>query len=29
ALIYWILASVLAHVQNRLEARVNRHDLES
>ncbi|MGH8409778.1 MAG: amino acid ABC transporter permease, partial [Pseudomonas sp.] len=24
-----ILASVLAHVQNRLEARVNRHDLES
>jgi cystine transport system permease protein len=29
ALIYWILASVLAHLQNRLEARVNRHDLES
>ena len=29
ALIYWVLASVLAHLQNRLEARVNRHDLES
>ena len=29
ALIYWILASILAHFQNRLEARVNRHDLES
>jgi cystine transport system permease protein len=29
ALIYWILASLLAHLQNRLEARVNRHDLES
>lgn len=28
ALIYWVLASVLAHLQNRLEARVNRHDLE-
>lgn len=29
ALIYWILASLLAHLQNRLEDRVNRHDLES
>jgi cystine transport system permease protein len=29
ALIYWILATVLSHFQNRLEARVNRHDLES
>lgn len=29
ALIYWILATVLSHLQNRLEARVNRHDLES
>ena len=29
ALIYWILASILAHLQNRLEDRVNRHDLES
>ncbi|MDD1012406.1 cystine ABC transporter permease [Pseudomonas rubra] len=29
ALIYWVLASVLAHLQNRLEARVNRHDQES
>jgi len=29
ALIYWILASLLAHLQHRLEARVNRHDLES
>ncbi|WQG59974.1 cystine ABC transporter permease [Pseudomonas sp. RTB3] len=29
ALIYWILASILAHFQNRLEDRVNRHDLES
>ena len=28
ALIYWVLASVLAHLQNRLEARVNRHDLQ-
>jgi len=28
ALIYWVLASVLAHVQHRLERRVNRHDLE-
>ena len=28
ALIYWVLASALAHLQNRLEARVNRHDLE-
>lgn len=26
ALIYWLLASVLAHVQARLEARVNRHE---
>ncbi|KJZ46910.1 cystine ABC transporter permease [Pseudomonas fluorescens] len=29
ALIYWILATVLSHLQNQLEARVNRHDLES
>jgi cystine transport system permease protein len=29
ALIYWILASLLAHLQHRLEERVNRHDLES
>ena len=29
ALIYWVLASALAHVQHRLEQRVNRHDLES
>lgn len=29
ALIYWVLASILAHFQNRLEARVNRHDQES
>ena len=29
ALIYWILATALSHLQNRLEARVNRHDLES
>ncbi|WP_426151749.1 cystine ABC transporter permease [Pseudomonas sp. DC3000-4b1] len=28
ALIYWVLASVLAHFQHRLERRVNRHDLE-
>jgi len=28
ALIYWVLASMLAHLQNRLEARVNRHDQE-
>ncbi len=29
ALIYWVLATVLSHLQNQLEARVNRHDLES
>ncbi|MBF6035294.1 MULTISPECIES: cystine ABC transporter permease [Pseudomonas] len=29
ALLYWILASVLAHLQNKLEERVNRHDQES
>ncbi|MGF6097133.1 cystine ABC transporter permease [Pseudomonas sp. 18175] len=29
ALIYWVLVSILAHVQNKLEDRVNRHDLES
>lgn len=29
ALIYWILVSILAYLQNRLEDRVNRHDLES
>ncbi|OBY57246.1 amino acid ABC transporter permease [Pseudomonas sp. AU12215] len=28
ALIYWILASILSHLQNRLEDRVNRHDRE-
>ena len=28
ALIYWVLASILAHRQNRLEDRVNRHDRE-
>jgi len=28
AVIYWILASILAHFQNRLEARVNQHDQE-
>jgi cystine transport system permease protein len=26
ALIYWVLASALAHLQHRLERRVNRHD---
>lgn len=29
ALIYWILASLLAHLQSRLEARVNRHEAEN
>ncbi|MDT4801453.1 L-cystine transport system permease protein YecS [compost metagenome] len=29
ALIYWALASVLAHFQGRLEARANRHEQES
>ncbi|TRX76875.1 cystine ABC transporter permease [Pseudomonas mangiferae] len=29
ALLYWVLASLLAHVQHRLEHRVNRHDQES
>ncbi|MBA4273628.1 MAG: amino acid ABC transporter permease, partial [Pseudomonas sp.] len=29
ALIYWILATVLSHLQNKLEERVNRHDQES
>ncbi|SEJ86394.1 MULTISPECIES: cystine ABC transporter permease [unclassified Pseudomonas] len=29
AVIYWVLCTVLAHVQNRLEARANRHDVES
>lgn len=29
ALIYWVLASALSVLQNRLEARVNRHDQES
>jgi cystine transport system permease protein len=28
ALIYWVLASILAHFQHRLEQRANRHDLE-
>jgi cystine transport system permease protein len=26
ALLYWLLASILAHLQSRLEARVNRHE---
>ncbi|PTS94808.1 cystine ABC transporter permease [Pseudomonas sp. HMWF006] len=29
ALLYWILASVLSHFQNKLEERANRHDQES
>ena len=29
ALLYWILASALAYLQNRLEERVNRHDREA
>ena len=29
ALIYWVLASILAHFQSRLEARVNRHEQDS
>jgi len=29
ALLYWILATVLSHLQNKLEERVNRHDQES
>ena len=29
ALLYWILASVLSHLQNKLEERANRHDQES
>ncbi|QZD71497.1 cystine ABC transporter permease [Pseudomonas sp. 3-2] len=29
ALLYWILATVLSHFQNKLEERVNRHDQES
>ncbi|OWJ95835.1 amino acid ABC transporter permease [Pseudomonas sp. A46] len=29
ALIYWVLATVLSHVQTRLEARVNRHEQDS
>ena len=29
ALIYWLLASVLAHFQARLEARVNRHEQDA
>ena len=28
ALLYWVLASILSHLQNRLEERVNRHDQE-
>ncbi|WP_263261439.1 cystine ABC transporter permease [Pseudomonas sp. RIT-PI-S] len=28
ALIYWVLATILAHFQHRLERRANRHDLE-
>lgn len=29
ALLYWILATVLSHLQNKLEERANRHDQES
>jgi cystine transport system permease protein len=29
ALIYWLLSSLLAHLQNRLEARVNRHERDN
>ena len=29
ALIYWALASILAHFQARLEARVNRHEQDN
>ena len=29
ALIYWVLASILAHFQARLEARVNRHEQDN
>ncbi|MBU6955680.1 MULTISPECIES: cystine ABC transporter permease [unclassified Hahella] len=29
ALIYWVLASLLAHLQNRLEARVNLHEKDA
>lgn len=28
ALLYWVLATILSHLQNRLEERVNRHDQE-
>ena len=28
AVIYWILCTILAHFQNRMEARVNQHDQE-
>ena len=28
AVIYWILCTILAHLQNRMEARVNQHDRE-
>ncbi|MFV3404202.1 MULTISPECIES: cystine ABC transporter permease [Pseudomonas] len=28
AVVYWILCSILAHFQNRMEARVNQHDQE-
>ena len=28
AVIYWVLCSILAHFQNRMEARVNQHDQE-
>jgi cystine transport system permease protein len=29
ALMYWVLSTILSHFQNRLEARVNRHDVEA
>ena len=28
AVVYWVLCSILAHFQNRMEARVNQHDQE-
>jgi cystine transport system permease protein len=29
ALMYWVLSTILSHFQNRLETRVNRHDVEA
>jgi len=28
AVVYWVLCSILAYFQNRMEARVNQHDQE-